>query len=223
MNCHSCGAELSASARFCHKCGAKVGQEQTTGWRGGLPWAIAGLSIGALVTILAMRLSGGSDTPTIPQSTGAVSGGMGRTDISQMTPEQRANRLFDRVMRHSEAGQQDSVGFFLPMALQAHRMLPDLSVDSRFHLGLLHLAGEDPAGALAQADTIQRAEPGHLFIHVLRARALEQQGDNTGARRAYAEYLRGEAAERAKQRPEYIDHTTTLDLFRDEARGGNTR
>jgi hypothetical protein len=148
-----------------------------------------------------------------------MSGGVGRTtDISQMSPEERASRLFDRVMRHQEAGQVDSMRFFLPMALQAHQMLASHTEDSRFHLGLLQLANENPAGAIAQADSIQRMTSDHLFIYVLRARALTERGDAAGARRAYSDYLRAEAAERGKQRPEYTDHSTTLDLFRNEAR-----
>lgn len=220
MVCHACGTQLSATAKFCHKCGARVGQDQAAGWRAGLPWAVAGLSVGALVTILIVRLSGGgSGEASGPAAGGAGPGGMSRaSDISSMSPEERANRLFDRVMRHETAGQMDSVLFFLPMALQAHQMLPALSSDARFHIGLLQLAGGDPAGALAQADTIQRAAPGHLFVFILRARALEQRGDSAGARRAYAEFLRTETAERGRQRPEYADHATTLTEFQAEAR-----
>lgn len=215
MNCHACGAQLSRTARFCHKCGARVGQEHTYGWRAGLPWAVAGLSVGALVTIVVVRLSGASAGGG-PSTSGST--GMRAPDISQMTPEQRAERLFDRVMRLSEAGRTDSVAFFLPMALQAHAMLPALSTDARFHLGLLHLAGENPSGALAQADTILRDTPTHLFGFILRARALEQRNDGAGARRAYAEFLRNESAERARQRPEYEDHRATLDQIHEEAR-----
>lgn len=224
MVCHACGTELSATARFCHKCGARVGQDQATGWRAGLPWAIAGLSVGALGAILIVRLSDGSGGGGAASAGGSAPPGMMRaSDISQMSPEERANRLFERVMRHAEAEQMDSARFFLPMALQAHQMLPALSIDARFHIGLLHLVGGNVAPALAEADTIQRATPAHLFGFILRARALEQRGDSTGARRVYAEFLRNDTAERARQRPEYADHATTLDLFRDEARAHSQR
>ena len=59
MNCHACATPLSAGARFCHKCGAKAGAASAAGWRAGLPWAIAGVALGALATVLVMRLSGG--------------------------------------------------------------------------------------------------------------------------------------------------------------------
>ncbi|MGH7698970.1 MAG: zinc-ribbon domain-containing protein [Gemmatimonadales bacterium] len=217
MTCPKCETELSPDARFCHKCGARIVQDETTGWRAGLPWAIAGLSVGALLTIVIGRLAGNDGGVPAPAAGGP--GGVVRApDISQMSPEEQANRLFDRVMRHAEAGQMDSVLFFLPMALQTHNMLPALSTDARFHIGLLHLVGGNAAAALAQGDTILRATPNHLFGLMLRARALEARGDSAAARRAYSAFVSSEAAERARQRPEYADHATTLDLFRDEAR-----
>ena len=85
-------------------------------------------------------------------------------DISQMSPEERANRLFNRVMILAEAGKTDSVRFFLPMALGAYGQLSQLDADARYHIGLLQLAGGDVEAALAQADTLQRSTPTHLFI-----------------------------------------------------------
>src|SRR2546426_8436769 len=59
MNCHACGAQLAGTARFCHKCGAQVGGAlpQAAGWRGGLPWGVAGIAVGALLTVLVDRKS----------------------------------------------------------------------------------------------------------------------------------------------------------------------
>jgi hypothetical protein len=215
MTCHACGSQLSANVRFCHKCGAAVAAGQATGWRLGLPWAVAGAALGALVTVLAMRVGGGS-----PQEVTTLGGPVGvrPPDISQMSPEERATRLFDRVMILAQAGKQDSVEFFLPMAIGAYDQLPALDSDARYHVGLLRLAGGDPAGALAQADTIQKAVPTHLFAYVLRAHALQQQGNQQGERRAYADFLRNETAELARKRPEYADHQNALTAFREEAR-----
>ena len=138
-------------------------------------------------------------------------------DISQMSPEERANRLFNRVMTLAEAGKGDSVQFFLPMALGAYNQLPTLDPDARYHIGLLQLAGGDVAAALAQADTIRRTVSTHLFIYVLRAHAYQQSGNTTQERRAYTDFLRNEAAESAKNRPEYNDHREALDNFKQEA------
>jgi hypothetical protein len=114
-------------------------------------------------------------------------------------------------------GKADSAAFFLPMALQAYAMLPALDVDARYHMGILDLTGGNAAAALAQADTIRRAVRTHLFGFMLRARALDLQRDAAGARRAYADFLRNEAAERTRQRPEYGEHAQNLDAFHEQA------
>src|SRR5260370_358377 len=77
-------------------------------------------------------------------------------------------------------------------------------------------AGEATA-APPKADTIRRAAPTHLFAFMLRARALELRHDTAGALRAYREFLVHEAAERARQRPEYADHAENLDGFHGQA------
>ena len=221
MTCHACGATLSDGARYCHKCGAST-QARATGWRVGLPWGIAGLAVGALIGVLATRGSGGAagsvalDTPAAPFASGGTTGAVA-PDISQMSPEERAQRLFDRVMRLDEAGKADSVQFFLPMALGAYQQLPALSLDAHFDVGLLKLAGGDAGGALAEADTIRREVATHLFADILRARAFEAQRNTRGARAAYQSFLKNEANERARRRPEYADRSGLLDAFHSEA------
>ncbi|HXL34877.1 MAG TPA: zinc ribbon domain-containing protein, partial [Gemmatimonadales bacterium] len=148
MNCHACGAPLGATAKFCHKCGAQVGGTQTAGWRAGLPWAVAGAALGALLTVLVLRIgasSGGGmrdagsvsddDASRIPLPASRST----PPDISQMSPEERATRLYNRVMMLHTQGKADSAEFFLPMALQAYAMLPALDVDARYHIGVLDL------------------------------------------------------------------------------------
>lgn len=222
MTCHACGATLSDGARYCHKCGAST-QAPATGWRVGLPWGIAGLAVGALIGVLAMRGSGGAagsvapNTPVAPFASGGTTGGVVAPDISQMSPEERAQRLFDRVMRLDEAGKTDSVQFFLPMALGAYQQLPALSLDAHFDVGLLKLAGGDAGGALAEADTIRREVPTHLFADILRARAFEAQRNTRGALAAYQSFLKNEANERARRRPEYADRSGLLDAFHSQA------
>ncbi len=134
-----------------------------------------------------------------------------------MSPEEQARRLFDRVVGLAERGAQDSVRFFLPMALGAYAQLPALDRDARYDIGVLHLAGGDGAGALAQADTILHTVPTHLYGFMLRARAYELARDAPRARRAYAGFLRYETAERARRRPEYAEHQNTIDAFHAEA------
>jgi hypothetical protein len=112
------------------------------------------------------------------------------------------------------------------MALQAYGMLPTLDVDARYHMGVLYLTGGDGAGALAQADSIGRMAATHLFGFVLRAQAFEVQRDTRRAQQAYRDYLRNEAAERARGLPEYTDHAQNLDSFHQralEATGGSAK
>jgi len=223
MTCHACGAQLSAGAKFCHKCGAAAATKGVTGWRAGFPWALAGAALGALVTVVAMRATSAparSDQAAAPFANRAAGGGGGRPpDISQMSPEERANRLFNRVMTLAEAGKDDSVQFFLPMALGAYAQLPTLDADARYHVGLLELAGGDGNAALAQADTIRQSIPTHLFIFVLRAHAYQSLRNAREERRAYDDFLRNEAAELARKRPEYGPdaHQDALKSFHDEA------
>src|SRR3989440_10173806 len=220
MNCHACGAALTSTARFCHKCGAQVGGGQASGWRAGLPWSVAGAALGALLTVLLFRIGGSGERGAVPDGAPESTAPRSRIsppDISQMSPEERATRLYNRVMLLHTQGKADSAEFFLPMALQAYAMLPALDVDARYHIGVLDLSRGDAAGALAQADTIRRAVPTHLFGFMLRARALDLKRDAAGARRAYADFLKNEAAERTRQRPEYGEHAENLDAFHQQA------
>src|SRR5437879_13920456 len=218
MNCHACGAALTSTARFCHKCGAQVGGGQASGWRAGLPWGVAGAALGALLTVVALRLGSSSgDGSREARDENSPASRLPPPDISQMSPEERATRLYNRVMMLHTQGKPDSAEFFLPMALQAYAMLPALDVDPPYHIGVLDLTGGNPAAALAQADTIRRTVPTHLFAFMLRARALELERDSAGARRAYRDFLTHEAAERTRQRPEYSEHAENLDAFHGQA------
>ena len=218
MNCHACGAGLSATARFCHKCGAQVAGGQASGWRAGLPWSVAGAALGALLTVVALKFGSSSgDGSRESRDENAPASRLPPPDISQMSPEERATRLYNRVMMLHTQGKADSAEFFLPMALQAYAMLPALDVDARYHIGVLDLTGGNAAAAVAQADTIRRAVPTHLFGFMLRARGLELERDSAGARRAYSDFLKHEAAERKRRRPEYDEHAQNLDAFHQQA------
>src|SRR5256712_4912271 len=227
MNCHACGAPLAGTARFCHKCGAQVGGPHTAGWRAGLPWGVAGAALGALLTVVALRLGGSSgDGSREARDENPPASRLPPPDISQMSPEERATRLYNRVMMLHTQGKADSAAFFLPMALQAYTVLPALDVDARYHIGVLDLTGGNAAAALAQADTIRRTVPTHLFGYMLRARGLELERDTAGAPPAHPDLLRHAAAERTRRRPEYGEHAENLDAFHEQATtatGGRAR
>jgi hypothetical protein len=212
--CHVCGTELADDAVYCHKCGRRVraADARENIWSVAVPWAAAGAAVGALVTLLVLRGS----APATPASTPLPLSG-GASDISQMSPEERATRLFNRVMRLDEEGKADSVTFFAPMALQSYEMLPARDADARYHMALLELAAGNPRGAAAQADSIARLAPDHLFGFVIRARIAHARGDAAGERRALQDFRSRERAERARARPEYQDHATQLDAISREA------
>jgi hypothetical protein len=236
MECDTCGTELPPNVRYCHKCGARVAgggdgavrvasprgaapgaPRGGLAWQVGIPWAAAGAAVGALVTLLVMRDPGVPAGGTAPAGMAPSPLATRASDISQLSPEERATRLFNRVMRLAEENKTDSVAFFLPMALQTYAQLPLPDVDARYHVGLLHLVSGDAAGARAQADTIQQMAPTHLFAPLLRARAAETANDARAARRAFDDFRRHERDERARGRPEYADHAETLDAFSQEA------
>ena len=170
----ACGTQLLPT-RGLHKCGAHLRGAQATGWQAGLPWALAGLALGALIAVVALRLMSGPTTTSAQTASPPMrTGGTGMApDISQMSPEERATRLYNRVMTLHAAGKNDSAEFFLPMALQAYAMVPAPDIDAHYHMGVLRLTGGDAAGALAEADSIRRRSATHLFGFVLRAQALE--------------------------------------------------
>jgi hypothetical protein len=230
--CPACGAKLSARAKFCSECGSGLGGSRSaasapagaagaagaaataTGEK--LPWIVAGVAVLTLIAVVIVVATRGR-SPDEPAAPAAFDPNRATTDLTQMTPRQAADRLFDRVARASEGGDSQQVSFFGPMTLQAYADLPELDPDARLHIGLVHLALNQPASARAQADTIAQVSRTHLFASLLRARAAEAEGNTTGARAAFREYLANYPAERAKNLPEYSDHATMLLQTRDDA------
>lgn len=127
-------------------------------------------------------------------------------DISSLSPEERADRLFNRVMLLSSQGKVDSVLFFAPMAISAYQMISPLSADQRYDLGrIAEVAGAIPL-AKAQADTILRNNPTHLLGLILAARVDSIAGDSKSQRNYQSKILSAESSEKAKNLPEYERH-----------------
>jgi len=229
--CRSCGAPLSSRARFCAECGTPVASAaparaplmKNAGDR--MAWYVAGIAVLALIVVVVVLVARRSPPPATADAaaTGAAAGAMpgavrATTDLSTMTPRQAADMLFNKIMTLHEAGQNDSVTFFAPMALQAYANLgPDLDADARLHVGLIELAIGAPAAAAAQGDSILRREPTHLFGFLLKADAAEAQNNAAAGRRAYQGFLKNYDAEMAKQRPEYAEHAQILQDARTKA------
>jgi hypothetical protein len=140
-----------------------------------------------------------------------VPAGMRASDISSMSPEERASRLFDRVMRYSEEGKLDSLKIFAPMAIQAFDMLGPPDAHARYDVGMIGVVSGDVQLARAEADTILASNKTHLLGLVLAMKAAGLRQDA----RAMAEYQRrlvaAAPAERAKKLKEYEGHKADID------------
>lgn len=135
-------------------------------------------------------------------------------DISSMSPRERFDRLFLRV---AESQSSDTILMFAPMALGAYQQLDQVDTDARFHAAIVHLLVGEFAAAKALADTIAKLEPTHLFAHVIRGEAAEQERDSTALASSYRSFLSGFDAEMKAGRREYQEHQPILEQFKARA------
>lgn len=211
-----------------------------------LPWGVAFVALMALVAMLAGRNFGAARGSTIDGSANAVatpaidgpaiSGGAGpfagapgsgapgsgvqAPDISNMTPDERAERLFERVMVYNTRNLRDSVLIFAPMALASHEMLENITLDQRYHAGLIAEAAGLPEMALAQSDTVLATDPDHLLGLLLGARAARMQNETAQATELESRFSRVFDAQMVRALPEYDQHRTELQREITRLRGG---
>jgi hypothetical protein len=214
--CAGCHTPLTPGAGFCHRCGTPAGAQpvaRPAGVGSSLPWAVAAIALLALIALVAGQRVGRVAAQDQQAAGGEPAAPAVRApDISSLSPAERAERLYDRIMGAAERGRMDSARFFLPMALQAYDALGSLSVDQRYDLGRLAEVAGDPRVATAQADTILGGQSTHLLGLVLASRAARLRGD-TRAERTFLERLaKAEPAERPRQLPEYLLHQNDIDI-----------
>ena len=147
-------------------------------------------------------------------------GGAAAVDLSQMTPRERFDRLFARVMTAAEAGDTAQAMQFAPMALMAYAQLGEVDQDARFHVALVQAQVGDWAAAAATADTMLAETPDHLLALLILEAAAERRGDAAAVAELRRRFLAAEARELAAGRQEYTDHRNALDEFRARAAGG---
>jgi hypothetical protein len=185
-----------------------------------MPWVVAGISLAGLLGMLLFTLS--RDAPArVPDPTpeqgaevGAVgSDGEAPPDLSTMSPRERFNRLYNRIMRGAESGDEASVTRFTPMALMAYAQLDTIDADARFHAALLQVHTGNADAARALGDTVLRQDPGHLFGYVILGTVARWKKDEPGLRRAYAGFLQHYDTEMKTSRAEYAEHTRSLEDF----------
>lgn len=229
--CPKCGTQMSARAKFCPDCGFATpgvapggpvpGAVATPagGMADKMPWIIAGVSLLALLAVVIVVVGKRDGGPAADTAAAApFDPNRGTTDISQMSPRDAADRLFNRVMTASESGDSQQVQFFGPMTIQAYGNAQPLDADARLHIGMVHLILQNPAGAKAEADTIARESRTHLFAAILKARAAEAENNTAATRQAYTQMVDNWDAERAKNLAEYGQHEAVLTQARAAAR-----
>jgi hypothetical protein len=177
--------------------------------------------------VIGIRALGGISliTPDMANSGNQGSGGAPAApppDISQMTPRERFDRLFARVM---EAGaRQDSavVMDFTPMALGAYSQLDVFDQQARYRAALIRLQVGEFQGASALADTILAVTPHHLLGLVVAGTAASFQGDVDGLGDVYREFLDNYDIQLEAGYPEYTAEQTMIESFREAALAGTS-
>ena len=238
--CAACGAQLTPGARFCHRCGQTVGDAVITpggpapasaaaSWGAAqnqtLPWAVAAIALLALIALVAGQRfnrkppanppvasapAGSGPFVTDPSSAPSAERPVRAPDISAMSPDERALRLFNRVVSLAEQGKRDSVQFFAPMALMSFQSLPTPTLLQRFELGRIAELADVKEIATAQADTILQSSSTHLLGLTLASTAAKMRGDAKAQAEFDRKLIAAASAERAKNLPEY--QVTQIDL-----------
>lgn len=220
----ACGASLRPGAKFCHRCGTPVGTEgaEPRSFSSALPWAVAAIALVALIALIAgQRFARGSqnaapaaatDQSVAPFAGAGGANGAQPPDLSKMTPEEAAIRLYNRVMGAHERGQVDTVQMFAPMAITAYQMLGNLNADQRYDLGRIAAVSGDEKMARAEADSILAQNPTHLLGLILAGSAARMRKDLTAERAYYDKLVAAAPSERTKNLDEYTAHTNDISI-----------
>jgi hypothetical protein len=190
-----------------------------TGWI-----AAAGLGVALLAVAIAFLAQAERRAPAGPMAAplgGAAAAAPEGTppDISNMSPKERYDRLYNRVMRAAEAGDQATVDQFTPMTVMAFQQLDSIDADARFHLAMLLLHTGQVPGAQVQADSIQKEWPGHLFGFMIRGAVGRWNKDAASLKQAQSGFLVRYDTEMKAGRPEYKEHERAVSDFRSAALG----
>ena len=183
------------------------------------PWILGGV-LGLVLIALVARSGSRAPASSPAQTPPPGAAGAAATplpDISSLSPAERFDRLYQRIIAAAQSGDQATVTRFMPMAVSAFGMLDSVTVDLRYHLAMLELHVGDLPAAQAQADSIKRADPAHLFSYVIQAAVARWKEDALGRAAAYRGFLQHYDAEIAKKRPEYREHQSMLDEVKQAA------
>jgi len=246
VTCSVCQTPLTPGAKFCHSCGAAagaspqrvqpqpaVGGPATTATsavqgRSIVPWVAAFVAMLAVVIAVAVQQRGAAPAATsanIPLDgssaapfAGGATGAMRAPDISSMSPRERADRLYDRVMRLASEGKTDSASFFANMAAQAYELLGPLDNDLRYDYGRMAEMSGNLDLARQQSEAILASNPDHLLGIILGARVAQLQKNEPRRRQLLNKLLAVERVELAKAVEEYERHKGDIEAALAEAK-----
>ncbi len=227
-SCVRCRAPLDAQARFCHRCGRPTGGDTRAPGTERSAWIFAGAMCLLLVGAIVYNVATESPAPRVPDMPNAgataeeASAQAGPApDISQLSPRERFDRLFNRIMQAAQQGDTAQVQRFSPMALGAYAQLDSFDADARYHAAVIRLQSGDLPGAHALADTILEYAPDHLLGYLVRGTAAGLADDPGARAQAEREFLRRFDREMAAGRAEYRDHAPVITEFKKEAERGD--
>lgn len=198
-----------------------------------LPWAVAFTALLALVAMVAGKnfqsskgsaVDGSANSLPTQAMDGAAAPPQGAPgqgpapDIANLSPSERANRLYMRIMTYAENGKVDSVAFFAPMALASHEMLEAPTPDERYHFGRIAEVADNAEVARAQADTILAQQPDNLLGLLLASRAARMQKDQAAAKKFDGRLLAAVSAQLATNSPDYDLHRAEIDRAVEDAK-----
>ncbi|MBT8487322.1 MAG: hypothetical protein HKN72_11665 [Gemmatimonadetes bacterium] len=233
--CNQCGGKVSAGAQFCNQCGAKAGgagrgahREAAASFLTGhnLAWWVAGAMMFALIVVVGVATvrpgPGPAPGGTTPAATGGAqtatpSTGGTPPDISNMTPIEAADRLFNRVMESVSSGDSAQAQAFMPMAIAAYQRARPLTLDGLFHLSMLNRTAGNLEAALAQAYEIIEEDPNHLLGRAAAAEAAIELGELDEAETHYRHVLDIYDEESQRELEEYTSHSLIVGAVRDDA------
>jgi hypothetical protein len=186
------------------------------------PWIVAGASLAGLLGLLLFTLARQAPPqPVVASGIGgsAVAAGESPPDLSTMSPRERFNRLYNRVMQAAQAGDDATVSRFTPMALGAYEMLDSVDADAQYHAALIRAHTGEVEASRSLGDSILARTPGHLLGYVVLGTAARWRKDDKALQRAYRAFLAGYEAEMKANRPEYSEHRFSIEEFRRAAQG----
>lgn len=224
--CKACGVEAPPRSRFCPECGASfkgatpkktpVASSSRAAFL--TPWMVAG-GVGVVLAVVgAFLILDRQSAPPPPESVPAAAPATNALpDLSSMSPQEAAERLFNRIMTAAEQGDSGEAERFVPMALQAYGQLGELDNDGHYHVGLLHVTISDTDSAQAELDLIRQSVPNHLLGLQLEHAIAQALSDEDRVKEVNRRFLDAYDAEIATGRSEYQGHRRGIDGFRDRA------